>query len=206
MPALSGSGDGCENSSLYDSSDIAPLHPESSIHFSPVRASRFYYKKSSNSSGPSTSPWCQICWYRLVQRCRCFTIKRFVYILLVLFLVSITYNMFIFYNDNSVIPMGYVLKISTKLKIMLVKNNFVLKMLIYCFSFIRRETRLEPSITCSSLNDGPRNGKKRPSLSLPDHRSAARLRIDPKVLLFVETMYSRLGRDIAELLVHNRIK
>jgi heparan sulfate N-deacetylase/N-sulfotransferase NDST2 len=40
----------------------------------------------------------------------------------------------------------------------------------------------------------------------PDHRSEARLRIDPKVLVFVETTYSRLGRDIAELLVYNRIK
>jgi heparan sulfate N-deacetylase/N-sulfotransferase NDST2 len=39
-----------------------------------------------------------------------------------------------------------------------------------------------------------------------DHRSAARLRIDPKVLVFVETTYSRLGREIAELLVYNRIK
>lgn len=40
----------------------------------------------------------------------------------------------------------------------------------------------------------------------PDHRSEARLRIDPKVLVFVETTYSGLGRDIAELLVYNRIK
>jgi hypothetical protein len=108
MPSLSGSGDGCESSSLYDSSDIAPLHPESSILHPPLKPSKFYYKKNSNSSGSSASSWYQICWYRLVQRCRCFTIKRFVYILLVLFLVSITYNMFIFYNENSVIPMGYV--------------------------------------------------------------------------------------------------
>lgn len=40
----------------------------------------------------------------------------------------------------------------------------------------------------------------------PDHRTEARLRIDPKVLVFVETTYSGLGRDIAELLVYNRIK
>lgn len=39
-----------------------------------------------------------------------------------------------------------------------------------------------------------------------DHRSDARLRIDPKALVFVETTYSRLGRDIAELLVYNRIR
>lgn len=39
-----------------------------------------------------------------------------------------------------------------------------------------------------------------------NHRSSARLRIDPKVLVLVETTYSRLGREIAELLVYNRIK
>lgn len=39
-----------------------------------------------------------------------------------------------------------------------------------------------------------------------DHRSDARLRLERKVLIFVETLYSRLGRDIAELLVYNRIK
>ncbi|XP_071440534.1 bifunctional heparan sulfate N-deacetylase/N-sulfotransferase [Hetaerina americana] len=40
----------------------------------------------------------------------------------------------------------------------------------------------------------------------PDRRSAAWLRIDPKVLVFVETTYSRLGKEITELLVYNRIK
>ncbi|ODM92934.1 Bifunctional heparan sulfate N-deacetylase/N-sulfotransferase [Orchesella cincta] len=40
-----------------------------------------------------------------------------------------------------------------------------------------------------------------------DHSySSSRLRIDPKVLLFVENTFSKLGRDIAELLVHNRMK
>nr|CAI5842620.1 unnamed protein product [Callosobruchus analis] len=39
-----------------------------------------------------------------------------------------------------------------------------------------------------------------------DHKTDARLRSYPKVLVFVETMYSKLGRDIAELLVHTRIK
>lgn len=39
-----------------------------------------------------------------------------------------------------------------------------------------------------------------------DHRSEARLRIDAKVLVIVESAYSRLGRDIAELLVANRIR
>ncbi|XP_024083430.1 bifunctional heparan sulfate N-deacetylase/N-sulfotransferase isoform X2 [Cimex lectularius] len=66
-------------------------------------------------------------------------------------------------------------------------------------SLIRREWRPEPSIRCQVMS-----GLNR--LPAHDHRSAARLRIDPKVLVFVETTYSRLGRDIAELLVYNRIK
>ncbi|XP_035730077.1 bifunctional heparan sulfate N-deacetylase/N-sulfotransferase-like isoform X2 [Vespa mandarinia] len=67
-------------------------------------------------------------------------------------------------------------------------------------SLIHRDTRPEPSIRCSTL----RGATRLPSA--PDHRSEARLRIDPKVLVFVETLYSRLGREIAELLVYNRIK
>ncbi|GAB0094252.1 Bifunctional heparan sulfate N-deacetylase/N-sulfotransferase [Sergentomyia squamirostris] len=68
--------------------------------------------------------------------------------------------------------------------------------------FIHRDTRPSPLVNCRMLNgkvalDGS---------TAPDHRSEARLRIDPKVLVFVETTYSRLGRDIAELLVYNRIK
>ncbi|XP_013178034.1 PREDICTED: bifunctional heparan sulfate N-deacetylase/N-sulfotransferase [Papilio xuthus] len=39
-----------------------------------------------------------------------------------------------------------------------------------------------------------------------DHSSDARLRSDAKVLVIVESAYSRLGRDIAELLVANRIR
>lgn len=70
-----------------------------------------------------------------------------------------------------------------------------------CFSLIHRDTRPEPSIRCSLINGAPRLNPVS-----HDHRSEARLRIDPKVLVFVETMYSKLGRDIAELLVYNRIK
>lgn len=69
------------------------------------------------------------------------------------------------------------------------------------FSFIHRDTRPSPIIHCRMLNS-----KSIESSPAPDHRSEARLRIDPKVLVFVETTYSRLGRDIAELLVYNRIK
>ncbi|XP_067643649.1 bifunctional heparan sulfate N-deacetylase/N-sulfotransferase [Eurosta solidaginis] len=67
---------------------------------------------------------------------------------------------------------------------------------------IQRDTRPSPIINCRIVS-----GKHtRESSSAPDHRSEARLRIDPKVLVFVETTYSGLGRDIAELLVYNRIK
>ncbi|XP_062541476.1 bifunctional heparan sulfate N-deacetylase/N-sulfotransferase [Armigeres subalbatus] len=69
-------------------------------------------------------------------------------------------------------------------------------------SFMHRDTRPAPLIHCRMLN-----GKATIEASAaPDHRSEARLRIDPKVLVFVETTYSRLGKDIAELLVYNRIK
>ncbi|KAJ9581959.1 hypothetical protein L9F63_003712, partial [Diploptera punctata] len=68
-------------------------------------------------------------------------------------------------------------------------------------SLIRRDSRPEPSIRCAILS-----GATRVPAVAHDHRSAARLRIDPKVLVFVETTYSRLGREIAELLVYNRIK
>ncbi|ETN61984.1 heparan sulfate N-deacetylase/N-sulfotransferase NDST2 [Anopheles darlingi] len=58
-----------------------------------------------------------------------------------------------------------------------------------------------PQIHCRMLN-----GKGAIDGALaPDHRSEARLRIDPKVLVFVETTYTQLGKSIAELLVHNRI-
>ncbi|XP_038122096.1 bifunctional heparan sulfate N-deacetylase/N-sulfotransferase [Culex quinquefasciatus] len=69
-------------------------------------------------------------------------------------------------------------------------------------SFMHRDTRPAPLIHCRMLS----NGKPVEPSPAPDHRSEARLRIDPKVLVFVETTYSRLGRDIAELLVYNRIK
>ncbi|XP_075233561.1 N-deacetylase and N-sulfotransferase sfl [Lycorma delicatula] len=68
-------------------------------------------------------------------------------------------------------------------------------------SLIRRDSRPEPSIRCAVLN-----GVTHLPAASHDHRSAARLRIDPKVLVFVETTYSRLGKEIAELLVYNRIK
>ncbi|XP_065336089.1 bifunctional heparan sulfate N-deacetylase/N-sulfotransferase isoform X1 [Cloeon dipterum] len=73
---------------------------------------------------------------------------------------------------------------------------------VFPISSAWKEPRLLPlQITCSALTETRRNLSKQ-----PEHRSMTKLRIDAKVLLFVETIYSRLGRDIAELLVHNRIK
>lgn len=72
----------------------------------------------------------------------------------------------------------------------------------YTYSLIHRDTRPSPLIHCRMLN----SKTSMDASQTPDHRSEARLRIDPKVLVFVETTYSRLGKDIAELLVYNRIK
>lgn len=69
-------------------------------------------------------------------------------------------------------------------------------------SLIHRDTRPAPLVHCRMLNDH----REIEASQAPDHRSEARLRIDPKVLVFVETTYSKVGRDIAELLVYNRIK
>lgn len=68
---------------------------------------------------------------------------------------------------------------------------------------MHHDTRPSPLVRCN-LGNGKTDDIE--SSKEPDHRSDARLRIDPKVLVFVETTYSRLGRDIAELLVYNRIK
>ncbi|XP_048485283.1 bifunctional heparan sulfate N-deacetylase/N-sulfotransferase [Plutella xylostella] len=65
-------------------------------------------------------------------------------------------------------------------------------------SLVWRDRIPRPLSQCSLL--APARGAAR------DHRSAARLRIDAKVLVIVESAYSRLGRDIAELLVANRIR
>lgn len=69
------------------------------------------------------------------------------------------------------------------------------------FRLIHRDTKPMPLIHCQTLNKSPQDSSRS-----HDHRSEARLRIDPKVLVFVETTYSKLGREIAEELVYNRIK
>lgn len=68
---------------------------------------------------------------------------------------------------------------------------------------MHHDTRPSPLVRCN-MNNGKIDDIE--TSKEPDHRSDARLRIDPKVLIIVETTYSRLGRDIAELLVYNRIK
>lgn len=75
-------------------------------------------------------------------------------------------------------------------------NQYVL------YRLIHRDTKPMPLIRCQTLNKSPSDA---PSQS-HDHRTEARLRIDSKVLVFVETTYSKLGREIAEELVYNRIK
>ena len=70
--------------------------------------------------------------------------------------------------------------------------------------FMHRNTRPSPIVRCRLLDGVDGHAAQEPQAA--DHRSEARLRIDAKVLVFVETTYSRLGRDIAELLVYNRMK
>lgn len=74
---------------------------------------------------------------------------------------------------------------------------------LFSCSLMHHDTRPSPLVRCN-LGNGKIDDID--ASKEPDHRSDARLRIDPKVLVIVETTYSRLGRDIAELLVYNRIK
>lgn len=66
-------------------------------------------------------------------------------------------------------------------------------------SFVWRDRVPRPLTQCSLLAVQEQGTAR-------DHRSDARLRIDAKVLVIVESAYSKLGRDIAELLVANRIR
>ncbi len=60
----------------------------------------------------------------------------------------------------------------------------------------------DPDVRCRTLAEltTPR------AIELRDHSSSASLRIDNKVLVFVETQYSRPGQAIVMLLEANRIK
>uniref|UniRef100_A0A1A9V3Y1 Heparan sulfate-N-deacetylase N-terminal domain-containing protein n=1 Tax=Glossina austeni TaxID=7395 RepID=A0A1A9V3Y1_GLOAU len=84
----------------------------------------------------------------------------------------------------------------------LVRTVAIHKDCIKSCTLIQRDTRPTPIVNCRMTS-----GKHARGISpAPDHRTEAGLRIDPKVLVFVETTYSQLGRNISELLVYNRIK
>lgn len=70
----------------------------------------------------------------------------------------------------------------------------------YLAHLIQKSVPPEPNIRCGMMN--------RKHIEIKEHgiKNDAQLRSYPKVLVFVETAFSRLGREIAELLVHTRIK
>lgn len=59
----------------------------------------------------------------------------------------------------------------------------------------------EPTFKCQY---NPEMGQR--SFNHNEHESSASLRIDSKVLVFVETQFSRLGREICVILEANRMK
>ncbi|KAK2725532.1 bifunctional heparan sulfate N-deacetylase/N-sulfotransferase-like [Artemia franciscana] len=74
---------------------------------------------------------------------------------------------------------------------------------------LRMKPRLpppKPLIICPSLSASGRRIQSDQRHVPNDHVSPGRLRLDAKVLLFAETQYSKLGREIAEVLVYNRLK
>ncbi|GFT69642.1 hypothetical protein NPIL_153701 [Nephila pilipes] len=76
------------------------------------------------------------------------------------------------------------------------------------FDFHSMKVPKELTFRCKSSADRPidtiRNGFGFPPTN--QHASNARLRLDAKVLVFVETQYSHLGRQISEILEASRIK
>ncbi|XP_037933336.1 bifunctional heparan sulfate N-deacetylase/N-sulfotransferase [Teleopsis dalmanni] len=157
---------------------LKSAHPSTN---STTPASLYTSSASASSSALSTTPNCAAacnCCSNLIARC-CFGIPLFKAINVrrcVLALLAITV-VTIFYYTHYVDTGVFV-------------------------GLIQRDTRPSPIINCRMVNGKHARGAS----PAPDHRSEARLRIDPKVLVFVETTYSGLGRDIAELLVYNRIK
>jgi hypothetical protein len=79
---------------------------------------------------------------------------------------------------------------------------YFIYLIIVCFSSLMR-ARPEASYRCPTLTSSSERVRKWVDHSL---LPGSKLKIDPKVLLFVETTFSKLGRDLAELLVHNRMK
>ncbi|XP_034655350.1 bifunctional heparan sulfate N-deacetylase/N-sulfotransferase [Drosophila subobscura] len=124
-------------------------------------------------SGSYSMGWMCHCCNLIARRCIGFNVRRCVFALFAITMVSIFY--YTHYVDTGVFN-----------------------------GLIQRDTHPAPIIHCRMINAAGKH--VRDASPAPDHRSEARLRIDPKVLVFVETTYSGLGRDIAELLVYNRIK
>jgi heparan sulfate N-deacetylase/N-sulfotransferase NDST2 len=79
------------------------------------------------------------------------------------------------------------------------------KLIIYLL--INRLIRIppKPKFRCHSHFD---DAFHPPMTRMPanSHISNAQLRLDPKVLVFVETQYSKLGKQIIEILESSRIK
>lgn len=70
---------------------------------------------------------------------------------------------------------------------------------------MRRERKI---VRMQSYSDCPHFQSKLPSDHWPPHHELGdgHLRTDPKLLLIVEAAYSRLGKELAETLVHSRLK
>lgn len=66
----------------------------------------------------------------------------------------------------------------------------------------RKIVRMRPYGMCPHFQSTP------PTDHRPSHQGSGdgRPRTDPKLLLLVETAYPRLGRELAETLVHNRLR
>ncbi|XP_050056596.1 bifunctional heparan sulfate N-deacetylase/N-sulfotransferase [Aphis gossypii] len=66
----------------------------------------------------------------------------------------------------------------------------------------RKMVRMRPYGMCPHFQSTPPTDHRPPHQGSSDGRS----RTDPKLLLLVETAYPRLGRELAETLVHNRLR
>ncbi|GIX80374.1 hypothetical protein CEXT_518321 [Caerostris extrusa] len=85
--------------------------------------------------------------------------------------------------------------------------------LLYCCYYITNfqlnsmmKVPKEFTFRCKSAVDRPFDNFRNGFLPTNVHASNARLRLDAKVLVFVETQYSHLGRQISEVLESSRIK
>lgn len=63
---------------------------------------------------------------------------------------------------------------------------------------------MKPYGVCPNFQSRPPTDHRPPHLR--EGADGGHHRTDPKLLLLVETAYSRLGRELAETLVHNRLR